>query len=562
MKTIVNRIISLSIILIVGVISNSCKDDYLDFTPVASVNDASFYKTMNQAEQAVAAAYSTLSTRTAWERDIVLYLGEVPSNDAEAGGDYENEVPEVEEFNRFTFTPSSLVLENSYGVLYRGIYFSNLAMERIPNVLDEDPAASATIINTRIAELKFLRALNYMYLVMIFGEVPLVDHTLLPEEYFMDVSTISDIFDLIEQDLNEAIPVLPEKDDLAASDVGRATKGAARGLLAKMYLFESSYARYYPGDSRFEGLTERWGDVLSVCEDIMASDQYELIGSNGETFDTWISHTTNAYRYIFTVDGENSKECLFSIQFINDGVPYTLTRAGSLVQWTSARYYDNAGTKTATSYWGLGWPTQSLVDEYDNDDVRLRSNISMPADGTYPGDSIMLASGNLGLVDYTNTETGYYINKFELSRDQFAGAPGHGWQKSPYNTILIRYADIYLMAAEAAIILGNNDKALEYINKVRTRARMCGGTGSTVPADLTGTVTFEQLVKDRRMELALEGHRYFDLLRWNLAESVLSGTFTPLGFPVEFESPKHDFMPLPQSEIIKNQGALTQHEGW
>ncbi|MFC2138221.1 RagB/SusD family nutrient uptake outer membrane protein [Bacteroidota bacterium] len=555
MKTIINRILCLSIILIVGVISNSCKDDYLDFKPVASVNDASFYTTMNQAEQAVTAAYSTLSTRTAWERDIVLYLGEVPSNDAEAGGDYENEVPEVEEFNRFTFTPSSGVIENTYGVLYRGIYFSNLAMERIPNVLEEDPSASAAIINKRIGELKFLRALNYMYLTMIFGEVPLVDHTLLPEEYFMDVSTIREIFDLIEKDLNEAIPVLPERDELAANDVGRATKGAAKALLAKMYLFESSYARYYPGDSRFEGLTAKWGDVLSVCEDIIASDKYELIGIDGSTFDTWISPTTNAYRYIFTVDGENSKECIFSIQLINDGVDYTLTRAGSLVQWTSARYYDNDGTQTATSYWGLGWPTQSLVDEYEADDIRLHSNISMQ------GDSIQLASGNNGLVDFTETATGYYIKKFELSREQFAGAPGHGWQKSPYNTILLRYADVYLMAAEAAIMLNNNDKALQYINQVRTRARMSGN--GTVPADLTGTVTIEQLISERRKELALEGHRFFDLVRWKLAESVLKDTYTPgESFPIRFESPKNDFLPLPQREIITNQGALTQHDGW
>ncbi|MBN1188095.1 MAG: RagB/SusD family nutrient uptake outer membrane protein, partial [Bacteroidales bacterium] len=543
------------IIIIAGYFINSCSDDYLNFDPVAAENSASFYITMTHAEQAVTAAYSTLSTRTEWDRNIPLYLGDVPSNDAEAGGDYENEVPEAEVFNRFTNQPTDGVIQSTYGTLFRGVYFSNLAMEHLPGIIETDPKASASVINLRMAELKFLRALNYMYLTQLFGQVPLVDHVLGPSEYNIDKSTFRELYDLIENDLKEAIPVLPERSALSASDIGRATKGAAKALLARLYLFESSYALNYPGDARFTGLNQRWDDVLSTCEDIISSGQYELVGMDGQTYNTWWGPQTNGYRYIFTVEGENSPECIFAVQFINDGVDYGLTRAGSLIQWTAARYYSDAnGTPQLSGYWGLGWPTQSLVDEYDPADARLATNVARP------GDSIEIAGGKKELIFFGNSATGYYLRKYELSAAQFASAGGHGWHKSPMNFMVLRYADVVLMAAEAAINLNDNAKALQYINMIRTRARICGN--GTVPADLSGTITMDQLIKERRMELAFEGRRFADMVRWNIAVGLLNNTTTPGNFPITFESPKNDFNPLPQREITTSNGGLTQHEGW
>ena len=116
------------------------------------------------------------------------------------------------------------------------------------------------------------------------------------------------------------------------------------------------------------------------------------------------------------------------------------------------------------------------------------------------------------------------------------------------------------MAAEAALMTNDNGKALSYVNMIRTRARMCGNSGQ--PEDFSGTLTFDQLVNERRRELALEGRRFFDLVRWNLATQYLSGTFTPGGVPIAFESPKDDFQPLPQREISLSQGALEQYPGW
>lgn len=554
MKKISKIIYRLSLITLAGYAAFSCGDDFLDFDPVAAENSASFYIRMDQAEQAVAAAYSTLVARTCWDRNVLLYLGETPSPDAAAGGDYENEVPEAEVFNTHTPETTSTILEETYGNLFRGVYFSNLAMENITKVLDTDPNANETLINRRIAELKFLRALNYLYITHIFGQVPLVDHVLGPSEYYMDVVTIGEIFDLIENDLKDAIPILLEKSALGSENIGRATKGAAKALLARLYLFESSYARNFSGDARFGEMSEHWQDVLDLCKDIETSGEYSLVGYNGETFETWWGPETNGYRYIFTVEGENCPESVFEVQFINDGLGYTLTRAGSIVQWTAPRYCDVNGVQQQTGYWGLGWPTQYHVDEYEAGDIRFETNVAAP------GDSIEIADGTRWPVNFDNTATGYYLSKYELSAEQFAQAPGHGWQKSPYNHKLIRYSDVLLMAAEAAIMLGNNADATTYINMVRTRARNCGG--GTVPADLTGTITLEQLIHERQIELAFEGRRYFDMVRWGIAEEEIDGSTTAEGVPISYSSPKDDFQPLPQREIVTSNGNLTQHEGW
>jgi len=107
---------------------------------------------------------------------------------------------------------------------------------------------------------------------------------------------------------------------------------------------------------------------------------------------------------------------------------------------------------------------------------------------------------------------------------------------------------------------GQNDKALNYINMVRKRARMCGPAGNTVPADLTGTVTLENIIHERRVELYQEGHRYYDLVRWNKAKQYLNH-LTHDGYQVIYESPKHDFLPLPQKEINANPN-LKQYPGW
>jgi hypothetical protein len=557
-----NKIYKIIAVILTSILLVSCSDEFVDLKPIGAINSGSYYSSVQQAETAVTAAYSTFCKTTAWDRDVIMIFGDVTSDDAESGGDFENEVPDIEVFNRFgsEILTSSSNLDAMYGILYRGIYFANVAMERIPDVLDLDPDATEEFINLRIAEMKFIRAINTLYLTHIFGEVPLVDHVLNPSEYSIPRATFRQLFDFIEKDLLEAIEVLPEKSELEPEDIGRATKGACRGLLARVYLFESSYAHYYSNDERFEGLNERWQDVLDVCREIInpsgSLPEYRLVGAEGDTYVTWHGTNTNGYRYMFTIEGDNNDESLFEVQFIADGANYADTRAGSLVQWVSPRYYTGPnGEQLRTPMWGLGWPTQSIYDEYEDGDIRLQVAISEPGDSMQV---IRQGATTSVPINFNNTETGYYQNKYSCAVDQFIAVIGHAWQKSAANAKIIRLADVYLMAAEAAIMLENNNAARGYINAVRSRARVCGGGDS--PADLEGTVTINNLIHERRVELAFEGRRFFDLVRWNLAVDKINGE-TAGGFPIIFESPKHDFMPLPDYEITTN-SAVEQKYGW
>jgi hypothetical protein len=557
MKTTISkkRYIYLLLILLCIIAWGSCSKDFLDVEPVAALNSASFYKTMEDADQAVTAAYSQFLSVATWDRNLIMTYGDISSDDAEAGGEWVNEVPEFEAVNRLTHRPEDGALATTYGVLFRAIYLSNLAMEKIPGVKNTDPDADPAIIDIRMAELKFLRAVNFLYLTNVYGAVPLVDHVLAPSEYTLGRSTFNDLFELIEKDLKEAIPVLPEKNEVAPEDIGRANKGAAKAFLAKLLLFESSYAHYYPGDERFEGLTARWQEVLDYCEEIIESDIYSLYGANGETYDCWRGPETDGFRYAFTTNTDNGDESVFDIQCIQDNLNYADARGTSMTHWTGPRSYYNAnGVRDITGMWGLGLPSYHLAAAFEPGDPRFAATISVPGDTME-----MEGPDQYFLISFEMSESNMYQRKWEVDYNEYNAKSAPTWHGSPINVRLMRYSEVLLMAAEAAMMLNNHAKARSYINEVRTRARNCGSTG--VPADYTGNISLDRLVNERRVELALEGKRFFDLVRWNLAVEYLNDT-TADGWPVIFESPKHDFFPLPAREVILSKGNLKQYPGW
>jgi starch-binding outer membrane protein, SusD/RagB family len=531
-----------------------CSEDFLDIRPIAAENSGSFYLLEEDGIQAVTTAYGMLN-HVSFDKNLVMVL-DACSDDAEAGGEFVNEVPSMENFNRLVPLTTEGELETTYGVSFRSIYFSNLAMEKIPEIIETDPEADPALINRLVAECKFLRAFNYSNLTRYFGSVPLVDHVLGADEYYAGKAPLKDIYTLMENDLKEAIEVLPERSEYGSSDIGRASKGAARAYLAKILLYESSYARNYPGDERFAGMEERWGEVLQYAEQVINSGEYSLPGIDGERYYSWRNPQTNGYRYVHTSDGDNT-EGIFEIQDITDGLGWAFARGNAITQYISARrYIDTLGNPQNSDYWGLNLPTHNLIDEFEEGDPRLAASIAYEGSG----DSIEIAGGVRYLISYDKSVTNTYCTKYECSAAEFKDVPNTPWHSAPINIKMLRYADLLLMAAEAAVMLEQNDKALQYINEVRTRARLCGPEGNTVPADLTGTVTLEDIIHERRVELNLEGHRFTDLVRWNLATQYLNH-YTEDGYEVVFESPKNDFLPLPQQEIDVNNN-LEQNPGW
>jgi hypothetical protein len=533
----------------------SCKEDFLEIKPIGEQNSGTFYITQAAGEEAVIAAYSQYNN-VSLDKELIMAV-DVVSDDAEAGGEYVNEVPSYENFNRMTPVTTDGEIRNVYGSLYKSINFANIAIENLPGILELDPDADPAVINRLIAECKFLRALGYSYLVRYFGGVPLVDHVLGSDEYFMSRAELIDLYDFMEQDLKDAIEVLPERSAFGAENIGRANKGAAKALMARNLLFESSYAKYYPGDERFQGMTERWADVLDYAEQVINSGEYALLGANGERYETWRKPVTNAYRALFTSNGDNSCEGIYEIQDIIDGKGWAAARGNAICQYSAARrVIDSLGNPINSGYWGLDLPADGLVNEFEPGDPRLRAGIAIEGNG----DSIEIAGGKRYLICYDCSVTNTYLTKYESSAAEFKDVPNTPWHAAPMNIRLIRYADVLLIAAEAAMELGQNQKALDYINMIRKRARLCGEEGNTVPADLTGTVTLDDIIHERRVELYQEGHRYFDLVRWNLATQYLNH-YTEDGYQVIYEDPKNRFLPLPQDEINVNPN-IHQYPGW
>ncbi|NJK87541.1 MAG: RagB/SusD family nutrient uptake outer membrane protein [Bacteroidales bacterium] len=315
-------------------------------------------------------------------------------------------------------------------------------------------------------------------------------------------SSADEIYDLIESDLMNAIPNLPEKSDQSAAEIGRVTKGAARALLAKVYLFQRDFV-----------------NAEKYAMEVIQSDEYGL-------------------EPIFTdangVNGENGIESVFEIGALQEE---QTERGGN-------QYANNQGVRgTPNRGWGFNRPSIDLRNSFETGDSRLKGTIIDLGD-VIDGVTIL---GDGPTPDVVTNEVGTVVEIESYNRKVWI--PGNNTiSQWGHNRRLIRYSDVLLMAAEA---LNENDKpadALVYLNRVRERARE--GNNSILP-DITTTDKNElrnNIYKERRNELALEGHRFWDLIRTGRAVQVLG----PLGFIEE----KHELLPIPQNEIDISQGSL------
>jgi hypothetical protein len=325
--------------------------------------------------------------------------------------------------------------------------------------------------------------------------------------------------------------------------------------LAKVYLYESSYAKYHSDDERFDGLVEHWDSAAYWAEQVINSSDYELIGLNGERFDTWRGPNTPAYNYIFMVAGNSCPEHVFEITARNDGIGWFHSRGTALVTWCASRRLE---TPDGIIDHGWGWMCASpeLLASYDDDDPRKDLTV---LDAT---DSVL--HNTYGWVRpnfddlFAGTGNSSNSHKYECSPEEVVVGPSN-WPMGPINVKMIRIADVYLMAAEAYFEMGQTNNALPFINAVRQRARLSGDDPNALP-DLT-TLTHQDIEHERLVELALEGHRFFDLIRWNLGDQYLNHTLAD-GDQIIYRPGIHEFFPIPDGEILQSGGALEQYPGW
>lgn len=499
----------------------SCSDDFLDREPLDQVVSTNFYKTEEDARQALVSVYDALgyqsSPGVSWSP--FLTVSDILSDDAYAGGADANDGLEEDQINKFEIRPSNPVVHSLWLKNYTGIYRANLLLEKIDAI-----EADVDFKNRLIAECKFLRAYFYLELVRFFENIPLLTSTISgPSEYSQEQNSPFEVYDQIALDLVEAINGLPET--IPPSENGRVTKWAAQGLLARTYLF---YNGVYGQDLNAGGVTVNKNYVLAELEDLVANSGHELL----EDFSA-----------IFSVSGEFSSESIFEISHGDSPAwwdwGYVRGGEGNLACQMQGPRVTNSNS------WNRGWSfapvSQKLYDDL-KDDPRLNATILFEND----------LDGNL-VKGYQHT--GYYSNKYTSDAEHW-GSDGQFEHNRTANFRVIRFADILLMAAE----LGSAN-AQDYLDRVRARV----GLPSV-------SVSQSNIMNERRMEFALEGIRYFDLLRSGLgvAESELSdqGQRGPLYegdqllFDVSFNLSTKGYLPIPQVEIDLAAGVFQQNSGY
>ncbi len=449
--------------------------------------------------QATNAAYTTLRE---WFYNSGGYpILDIMSDDALKGSNPNDQRANLNPYDNFTFNASQDGLDRWWNTLYEGIKRANVVILKVPAV-----QMDTVLRNRYVAEARFLRALYYFDLVRAWGGVPLV--TTLTPPLKLQRATQEEVYKQIEKDLLAALPKLPEKSEQEPSDIGRATKGAVRAYLAKMYLFEHDYT-----------------NAEKYAMQVINSDEYGL---------------EPVFTDANSVNGENGIESVFEVGALEvDG-----TGNGG------DQYANTQGVRgTPNRGWGFNRPSLDLRYSFENGDPRLKGTIIdlgdtldgivILGDGTTP-DETKDAQGNL-------IEVECYNRKVWVPGTTTVTQWGH-------NRRLIRYADVLLMAAEALNENDKPDQALIYLNKVRERARQ--GNSSILPDVTTTNKTDlrDAILEERRYELAMEGQRFWDLVRTGKAPEVLG----PLGFV----QGKHELMPVPQTEIDISQGTLKQNPNY
>jgi hypothetical protein len=490
-------------------------------------------------------------------------LGECRSDNSEVGGEPGgHDQPHYQNLMLFDYQASNIKVETFWYRAYNIIYLCNKTIELAPDTdLDE------SVIEQYIAEAKFIRSLVLFELSITFDSIPICTSfynwrlTGTFSDYDASVrihqqpGSMAEVFSQIEQDLDDAIDVLPLRSELSGENIFRATKGAAQALMAKMYIFQSSYAKNYSGDPRFNGLTEQWAQALQYAESVISSSEYDLMGIDGETFNTWWDNSylfpaeTQGYRYIFTADGNDSPESVFSAKNLIIGNGWKPYGNCDLTVYTTCREFLDYESNTCYLGWGFNLPTQNLIDAFAEETGNEKDDPRFAVTVAYDGDSIYAGNPSPDWYELVLPEwaTGTSCRKFECSPQEYWNIMV-SYFDGPMNVPVIRYADVVLWAAEAAFVTGDNTKALNYINMVRQRARNSGSTGH--PAELM-SVTMDDIIQERRLELALEGHRFYDLVRWNLASENLDGLYrVSQDQTVAFVTGTHEFLPIPEGALV------------
>jgi len=485
-------IIKLSLIAILALPTiNACSDaEFLDMKPlgVAGKGDLA----AGGFEEQAFGLYGKIRTQfgvTDWTR---YWFQSIRSDDAAKGSSPTDAATLGNVMDNFLY--SATEFSGNWDGHYSLIYACN---DLIVEVEESGLTDQGSLTNA--AEAKVIRAFAYFDLRRDFGDVPIVLNKIVkPSDGIKAKNTVAQVDAQIISDLEFAALHLPLS---WPAYPGRTTKGFANSLLAKLYLYQGE-----------------WKKSLAKSEEVIKSGQYNLMSS---------------YETLFTKAGNNSRETVFEVQFLVIGRTYY-----------SNNYFESQGVRGA-GIWDLGWgfnvPTTNLVNAYEANDPRKAVTILYSGQNDGFGNTVPLSPP----LDQLYWNKKAYTLPSE--RTTFGENKNH-WE----NVKLLRYADVLLMAAEAANEDGNSGLAATYLEEVRKRAR--GANNSILPPVSGGQSTLRTAIKqERRIEFAMEGERFYDLVRWGDAGAVLGGK--------GYQS-KNRYYPIPQTAIDQSGGVLVQNPNY
>ena len=485
------------------------------------ITDLDYFKTESDYRTAMVSAYTPLQ----W-LNLVVVVGDIAADNSVAGGENASDIVDLQQIDDHTITGSvdNGVLSDIWQSAYEGINRVNYLFQ----FKQTNPAGDNIDFTGKEAlygEAYFLRAFYYFTLVKMWGDVPFfVDKRLALESSGKLTRTPkAEIYAQMEDDLLKAIEVLPT----TQLQPGRVTKYAAQGLLGKIYTYQNKYT-----------------EAASMLENVITSNRFSLVSNFGD---------------IFLPTGENGPESVFEIQYSNL-FPYynwnggqTKGQGNYAVQICGVRNLSGSADMPFAPGWSSNLVTQDLANAYDANDERKNATAFNIEDYKNANPSFNI---DYQVAPYKNT--GLYNYKYLPRIGQTSGQPELNYSNN-YRTL--RYADILLLAAEANVKSStpNVVKAQTYLNLVRRRAFNDNAHDIT----LTGDALFDAIINERRLELAMEGERFFDLVRTGKAATTLSKlkvTLTDNASFKPYQSPKNDLFPIPLREIQIS--GLSQNTGY
>lgn len=511
----------------------SC-NDWLGEPSPGSTELGDFFTSGEACLQTVNGCYTPL----AWEYNHSYFsewmIGDIASDDALKGGQNVADGSDAYDIDNFKTNANNAILLDYYRAKYQGIIRCNLALREIGEY-ETDETLTQEMKDRLLGEAYFLRGLYYFQLVRIFGGVPLVDDVLeTADQWQQPRASAADTYAHVISDFETAEALLWNKSKYAPEDAGRATKGAAQAYLLKAHLYNHNYDEAYS-----------WGK--------------KFMEEQGSEYSLFTNYADN-----FNLAGENGLESIFEIQYMADptsdyGEGFGFTRGTFSTILTRPRMSSLGGN----AGWGWDHPTQNLYDEFEAGDPRREQTVGVPDEEAQSEIEVNYLGS-----PYYNIKTSFYEEGTFPNLDHAS--------RSPLNYRLMRLSDVMLMYAEAALESGKDlGTAKTMLENVRARARAMAG-GSVLPAfpNYLGysdnAESLRQAIRhERRVELGMEGHRWFDLVRWGIAYQVMDKDNGSYGSResaearaemASFVPGKHELFPIPSEEIILN--PMEQNPGY